>query len=81
MSLAEKLGLPGESLREALDQRRFESSVLHDERDAQTMGLGGVPAFVADRRAAMTGVQTVEGLGKFLQHVRPLDRETRREPR
>ena len=81
VSLAEKLGLPGESLREALDQRRFEPSVLHDERDSQTMGLGGVPAFVADRRAAMTGVQTAEGLGKFLQHVRSLDRETRREPR
>ena len=73
VSLAGTLGLPGESLREALHHRRFEPAVLDDERDAQTMGLGGVPAFVADRRAAMTGVQPVEGLRELVSHVRSLD--------
>ena len=54
----------------ALEQRTFEASVLSDERDAQLMGLSGVPAFVADRRAAATGVQTVEGLKELLDYVR-----------
>jgi len=70
VALANAQGLPGDSLRHALEQRAFEESVLRDERDAQLMGLGGVPAFVADRRAAATGVQTVEGLKGLLDYVR-----------
>jgi len=81
VSLAEKRGLPGESLREALQQHTFEPSVLSDEHDAQTIGISGVPAFVADRRVAITGVEPVEGLRELVQHVRALDRETGREPR
>lgn len=81
VSLAETLGLPGEPLREALNQRAFEPGVLRDERDAQDMGISGVPAFVADRRAAVTGVQPVEGLRELVKHVRSLDLGPRREPR
>ena len=81
VSLAEKLGLSGESLREALHQRTFEPSVRRDERDAQNIGISGVPAFVADRRAAMTGVQPVEGLSELVKHVRSLDLGTSVEPR
>lgn len=79
VSLAEKIGLPGESLREALDERTFEPDVVRDERDAQRMGLSGVPAIVADRRAAMTGVQPVEALRELLDHVRSPDLETSRD--
>jgi predicted DsbA family dithiol-disulfide isomerase len=80
VSLAETRGLPGDSLRDALHQRTFERGVLDDERDAQAMGLGGVPAFVADRRAAMTGVQPVESLTELVRHVRSLDLEERNKP-
>jgi predicted DsbA family dithiol-disulfide isomerase len=81
VSLAEKLRLPGESLREALHQRTCEPSVLRDERAAQNMGISGVPAFVAGRRAAITGVQPVEALSELVKHVRSLDLETSRESR
>lgn len=70
VGLAEQLGLPHERLREALDRGAFEPSVLADEQAAKELGLGGVPAFVADRRAALTGVQPVEHLRQLVEHVR-----------
>jgi predicted DsbA family dithiol-disulfide isomerase len=81
VSLAEKLGLAGESMGEALRQRTLESSVLRDERDAQIMGINGVPAFVADRRAALSGVQPVEALRELVTHVRSLNLERSSELR
>jgi predicted DsbA family dithiol-disulfide isomerase len=69
-NLAEQLGLAHERLREALERHELEASVLADERDAQALGLGGVPAFVAERRAALTGVQPVEHLRQLVEHVR-----------
>ncbi|MGH9903294.1 MAG: DsbA family oxidoreductase, partial [Pyrinomonadaceae bacterium] len=69
-SLAAGLGLNVDSLRRALDAREFEERVLADEREAEALGVGGVPAFVADRRAALTGVQTVENLRRLVEHVR-----------
>jgi len=70
VALAEAIGLHGADLQEALDSRRFESSVIDDERTAQSLGLGGVPAFVADRSAMLSGVQTVESLQELIGHVR-----------
>lgn len=59
---ATKLGLSGASLRLALETHEFEESVLADERQAETLGVGDVPAFVANRMAALSGVQSVENL-------------------
>ena len=70
VSLAAGLGLPGESLRQALDGRQFEKSVLGDEEEAGGLGLTGVPAFVANRKAALTGVQPVKNLRQLVDHVR-----------
>lgn len=69
-ALAEAIGLRGADLQEALDSRRFESSVIDDERTAQSLGLRGVPAFVADRSAMLSGVQTVESLREMIDYVR-----------
>jgi len=74
--LAEEIGLAGEPLRDALQQRAFEPAVLQDERDAHDMGLSGVPAFVADRRVATTGVHPVEHLRQLIEHVRTLQPPT-----
>jgi predicted DsbA family dithiol-disulfide isomerase len=68
--LAEDLALGGESLRNALEAGEFEQSVLADQRAAQALGVRGVPAFVANRTAALSGVQTVEGLCELVGHVR-----------
>lgn len=55
MSLASELDLDAESLRQALEHHEFEPSVVADESDAQVLGITGVPAFIADRKAARTG--------------------------
>lgn len=69
-SLAAALGLRGDSLRRALEAREFEKSVLEDEREAEAAGVGGVPAFVANGRAALSGVQTVANLKMLVGHAR-----------
>jgi predicted DsbA family dithiol-disulfide isomerase len=69
-SLAAELGLDSESLRQALERHEFEQRVLDDERQAEQLGVSGVPAFIADRRAALSGVQPVENLKKLVEHVR-----------
>jgi predicted DsbA family dithiol-disulfide isomerase len=70
MRLASELGLDSKSLRTALERREFEPSVLADEGDAEALGIRGVPAFVADRRALLSGVQPVENLRQLIAHTR-----------
>jgi predicted DsbA family dithiol-disulfide isomerase len=69
-SLASALGLEAESLRQALERHEFEKSVLDDERESQVLGVSGVPAFIADRKAALSGVQSVENLRQLVDYVR-----------
>jgi predicted DsbA family dithiol-disulfide isomerase len=45
------------------------ASVLADEEMANALGIGGVPCFVANMRAAVSGAQDVETLKAFLQDV------------
>lgn len=70
IALATGLGLDSDALREALESREFEGGVLDDERQAQSLGITGVPAFIADRRAALSGVQPVEMLQRLVEYVR-----------
>jgi predicted DsbA family dithiol-disulfide isomerase len=70
-ALATDLGLDGDALRQALARRELETSVLDDERQAQALGITGVPAFIADRQAMLSGVQPVEMLRRLVEHVRP----------
>ena len=69
-SLALQLDLDDDALRQALEHHEFEPSVLADESDARVLGVTGVPAFIADRKAARTGVQTVESLKQLVDYVR-----------
>jgi predicted DsbA family dithiol-disulfide isomerase len=70
--LAADIGLEGDDLREALDNDLHLENVLADEREAKKLGLSGVPAFVANRKIALSGVQSLEGLQKFVEHARSL---------
>ena len=72
VSLALELGLNSHSLRQALKTREFEKSVLEDERDAARLGVSGVPAFISNRRAALSGVQPLEKLKQLVDQVRGL---------
>jgi predicted DsbA family dithiol-disulfide isomerase len=69
-ALARDLGLDADALRQALAARQFEPAVRADSDDAHAMGLTGVPAFVADRRVAVTGVRPVETLRQLVAHAR-----------
>jgi len=71
--LAAILELDAASLRRALDSREFEAAVLADERDAELLGVAGVPAFVASRRAIVSGVQPTAALRQMIERVRMFD--------
>jgi predicted DsbA family dithiol-disulfide isomerase len=70
--LASDMALDGDNLREALDNDLHLENVLADEGEAKKLGLSGVPAFVANRRIALSGVQSLENLQTFVEHARSL---------
>jgi predicted DsbA family dithiol-disulfide isomerase len=72
LRLAAEAGLDPSGLRAALEAREFEPAVLADEREAAELGVGGVPAFVADRRVALSGVQPLERLRELVAQARAL---------
>lgn len=67
--LTSDLQLDEAGLRSALERREFEGVVLADERDAERLGVTGVPAFIADRRAMLFGVQPVAALQEMVARV------------
>jgi len=67
ITLALELEMDGNSLRQALETYEFEKSVQEDEREAEAIGVRAVPAFIANRRAALSGVQPVENLKKLVR--------------
>lgn len=70
IKLAEDLQLEAKALREALARHEFEAQVLVDEREAQALGVRGVPAFIVNRRAALSGVQSVGTLQALIDRVK-----------
>jgi predicted DsbA family dithiol-disulfide isomerase len=70
IALAHQLALERNSLRQALTSHEFAASVLADEGEAARLGVSGVPAFVANRKAALTGVQPVENLRQLIESLR-----------
>src|SRR5207248_7217780 len=70
IAIAVRLNLDSQSLRSELLNHEYAASVLADEDEAARLGLSGVPAFVANRKAALTGVQPVENLRKLIESVR-----------
>jgi predicted DsbA family dithiol-disulfide isomerase len=70
VALALKLKLDSDSLRQTLITHEFTASVLTDEREAAHLGVSSVPAFVANRKAALSGRQPVENLSKLIASVR-----------
>ena len=68
--MASDVGLDSSDLGAALDNDLYLESVLADEREAKKLGLSGVPAFIANRKFALSGVQSVESLQRFIEHAR-----------
>ena len=59
LQLAATLSLHSDSLRTALEKRKFTEIVLIDEREAQKIGVQAVPSFVVNRRTTVSGVQSL----------------------
>ena len=70
--LASDLGLDGDELRQALENDLHLENVLADEREARKLGLKGVPAFIANRRLVLSGVQSLQSLQQLVQQARSL---------
>jgi predicted DsbA family dithiol-disulfide isomerase len=69
MAIASQAGLDSDSLRQALTSHEFSASVLADEHEAARLGVSGVPAFIANRKAALSGVQPLENLRTLIESV------------
>jgi predicted DsbA family dithiol-disulfide isomerase len=68
--LARNLDLDDSSLHAALETRKFEPSVIADEREAADLGVHAVPAFIFNRRFALSGVQPLAALEQMLDRSR-----------
>lgn len=70
VALADALGMPGGDLRPALVSRAFEQQVIDDEELARQTDVGSVPAFIANGRYGVIGVQPVEVLRDLIARAR-----------
>jgi predicted DsbA family dithiol-disulfide isomerase len=58
--LAEEVGISAADAQAVLASDRFADDVRTDEREAQELGINGVPFFVLDRRYGISGAQPAE---------------------
>lgn len=65
VSVAESLGLPADEARRVLEERRYRDEVTRDWERARQLGLGGVPAYLADRYYVV-GAQPYEVLEEMV---------------
>ncbi|HEX6323836.1 MAG TPA: DsbA family oxidoreductase [Vicinamibacterales bacterium] len=70
VALADALGMPGGDLRRALAAYEFEQRVIDDEELAKQTDVGSVPAFIANGRYGVIGVQPVEVLRQLVDRAR-----------
>jgi predicted DsbA family dithiol-disulfide isomerase len=67
--LATEVGLDPAEAEEALGDQRFASAVRDDEAEASARGISGVPFFLADREAGVSGAQSVDVLRRMLDEA------------
>jgi predicted DsbA family dithiol-disulfide isomerase len=67
--LAADVGLDAAEAEEALADERYASAVRDDEEQARTLGISGVPFFVAGGKLAVSGAQSVEVLRGMLDEA------------
>ena len=63
-------GLDAVEVQQVLASEEFASDVRADEREAQGLGIRGVPFFLIDGRLASSGAQRVEAFLQALQAAR-----------
>lgn len=73
--LAVEVGLDPDRVAEVLAGDAYADAVTAEGREAQQLGLGGVPAFVFDRRSAVSGAQRPELMLAALRQAYATHRE------
>ena len=58
--LADDVGLPDTEVEEVLSGERYLERILASTREAQSVGVNGIPAFVLDGRLLLLGAQPLE---------------------
>jgi predicted DsbA family dithiol-disulfide isomerase len=69
LSITKELELDTDNLRLSVKENEFLADVLSDEQFAAEMGISGVPAFIADRRVGLSGLQTAKKLREMIKSV------------
>lgn len=67
ISIADEMGLNGDDLREALLAEKYRKNVFADQKLAEQLGVTVVPTFVANRKFALSGIQSFENLKIFVE--------------
>lgn len=65
--IAESVGLSKEDVREALENDQYAYFAKSDIKEAQELGISGVPFFVFDRKYGVSGAQPVEAFTQTLE--------------
>ena len=68
--LGSEVGLPADEIRDVLATDRFADEVRADYQEARSLGIGGVPFFVIDRRYGISGAQPSELFVQALTQAR-----------
>lgn len=76
IELAEEIGLDGEKAEDVLVSDDFLEDVRNDQREAQQIGVQGVPFFVFNRKYAVSGAQPPELFQETLEKVWQEENET-----
>jgi predicted DsbA family dithiol-disulfide isomerase len=86
VEVAAAVGLDGEALRQALNEGRYTSRVVEDERLAQELRVSGVPALfigladqLVDRSIALSGAQPYEQVRQVVEQVSAQARQSRQQ--
>ena len=58
--LGSEVGVPADEIRDVLATDRYAAEVRADYQEARSLGIGGVPFFVIDRRYGISGAQPTE---------------------
>ncbi|MDQ1702706.1 MAG: hypothetical protein QOF57_1958 [Frankiaceae bacterium] len=69
VAVAVEAGLDADEVRSVLESGAYEDTVAADISDARSLGINGVPFFVADRRYGVSGAQPADVLLGMLQQA------------
>jgi predicted DsbA family dithiol-disulfide isomerase len=67
IELAGEIGIDRAAAKEVLDSGRYLQAVLDDEKQAQALGAHGIPFFIVNGKAALSGAQSSETFSRMLE--------------